>query len=68
MKIFIVTVKHVMYGSRGPKEVEPVCGAFDNIESAREAIEYLVKTYSSEVATESFSIDEVEIGKIYFEY
>ncbi len=68
MKIFIVTVKHVIYGSRGPQEVEPVCGAFDTIEKAREAVEYLVKTYSSDITIENFSIDEVEIGKIYFEY
>ena len=67
MPLYVVTVDHTMYGSRGPVKIEPVCGVFETLEKAQEAINYLLKQ-NSDLIHENFDIDEVELDKTYYDF
>ena len=67
MPLYVVTVDHTMYSSRGPVKVDPVCGVFETLEKAQEAINYLLKTYKDTIAYKQFEINEVELNKTYFD-
>jgi hypothetical protein len=67
MPLYVVTVDHTMYGSRGSVKVDPVCGVFETLEKAQEAINYLVKK-NSYLIHEDFDIDEVELDKTYYDF
>ena len=67
MPLFVVIVNHTLYGSRGPVKVEPICGVFDSIEKAREAIDFLIDK-NSDLSNEQFEIDEVEVNETYYEF
>jgi hypothetical protein len=56
-----------MYSSRGPVKIEPVCGVFETLEKAQEAVNYLLKK-NSDLIHENFDIDEVELNKTYYEF
>ncbi len=59
MPLFVVTVYN-------PKVDDPVCGVFDTIEKAQEAIEYLLENYK-DTLYEQFEISEIELNKTYFD-
>ena len=65
MSLFVVTIDHTLYGSRGPVKIDPVCGVYDTIEKANEAIEYLLDIYT--ITYEQFEINEIELNKTYFD-
>jgi hypothetical protein len=67
MSLFVVTIDHTLYGSRGPAKVEPVSGVFDSIEKANNCIKYLIKTREFELCEENFEISEVKLNKIYYD-
>jgi hypothetical protein len=52
-----------MYGVK----VDPVCGVFETLEKAQEAINYLLKTYKDTIAYKQFEINEIELNKTYFD-
>jgi len=52
-----------MYGVK----VDPVCGVFETLEKAQEAVNYLVKK-NSDLIHENFDIDEVELDKTYYDF
>ena len=63
MPLYVVTVDYIMYGVK----VDPVCGVFETLEKAQEAINYLLKQ-NSDLIHENFDIDEVELNKTYYEF
>lgn len=65
MCLFVVTIDHIIYGSRGPNKIDPLCGVFDTIEKAREAIDFLIKT-NSELSQDMFEINEVILNETYY--
>ncbi len=62
MPLYVVTVDYIMNGLK----VDPVCGVFETLEKAQEAINYLLKN-NSDLTYENFDIDEVELDKTYFD-
>lgn len=63
MPLYVVTVDYIMYGVK----VDPVCGVFETLEKAQEAINYLLKTYKDTIAYKQFEINEIELNKTYFD-
>ena len=58
MPLFVVTIDH-------PK-VDPVCGVFETLDKAEEAVEYLLENYKDTVY-DQFEISEIELNKTYFD-
>lgn len=67
MTLYVLIVNHTLHGSRGPERVEPVCGVYDTLEQAQDAIKFLISK-NNDITFNNFEINGVEINKIYYEY